>query len=298
MKRSIALIGLFGALTSGQALYPEAAPKILELSGDFTVPLIIEGKQMRLRVDPDIGSSRALNAEAAQTLGLKLGMIRGVHMVGPVKLTAGSRTINIDYGVQQAKDRVFWFLDRAASSVGDGIIAPTALPYDVVIFNLRSPRANERQFSLPLSSSGGNAWLMVGTERVALGFNLMREETLATASTGNLIAATNKGAFAEKQKLEMIRFGVERPVRAIALGVPLDVGGRTLNEILVRVADFGDASAIPENLAADEDEIVVTAKSKKKPDYSMALGRAFLSQCSSLTYDFKAKLVRFSCAPN
>ena len=296
MRRSIAFFGLVGALTAGTAVYGDEAPKILELSGDFTVPLIIEGKPMRLRVDPDIGSSRALNAEAAQALGLKEGMIRGVHMVGPVKLTAGSRTINIDYGVQKAKDRVFWFLDRAASSAGDGIIAPTALPHDIVIFNLRAPQANERQFSLPLSSSGGNAWLMVGTERVAVGFNLLRDETLATASTGNLFAATNQGAFAEQQKLEIIRFGVERPVRSIKLGLPLDVGGRALNEILVRVADFGDASAIPENQAADEDEIVVTAKSKKKPNYSMALGRTFLSQCSSLTYDFKAKLVRFSCA--
>ena len=137
---------------------------------------------------------------------------------------------------------------------------------------------------------------MVGTQRVAVGFNLLRNETLATASTGNLFAATNQGAFAEQQKLEIIRFGVERPVRSIKLGLPLDVGGRALNEILVRVADFGDASAIPENQAADEDEIVVTAKSKKKPNYSMALGRTFLSQCSSLTYDFKAKLVHFSCA--
>lgn len=298
MNRSVAFISLVGVLAAGHALYAEQPPKILELSGDFTVPLLIEGRPMRLRVDPDIGSSRALNAQAAQTLGLKEGMIRGVHMVGPVKLIAGSRTISIDYGIQKAKDRVFWFFDRAASPVGDGIIAPTALPYDIVIFKLRAPMTDEQQYTLPLSSNGRNALLTVGTAQIAVGFNLLREETLATASTGNLIAASFKGAFAEKQKLAMIRFGVERPVRAVKLGLPVDVGGRDLNEILVRVSDFGDASDIPETQRGDEDEIVVTAKSKKKPNYSMALGRVFLNRCSSLTYDFKAKLVRMSCVPN
>ena len=46
----------------------------------------------------------------------------------------------------------------------------------------------------------------------------------------------------------------------------------------------------------DQDEIVVTAASKKKPRYLMTIGRDFLARCSALTFDANAKQVQMSCA--
>jgi hypothetical protein len=75
----------------------------------------------------------------------------------------------------------------------------------------------------------------------------------------------------------------------------MDIGGLPLNSLLVRVSDFGDATQIKDADAADSDEIIVTAASKKKPKYQMTLGSDFLSRCSSLTFDYKVKQVQMSC---
>ena len=98
--------------------------------------------------------------------------------------------------------------------------------------------------------------------------------------------------------LAQIRFGIERPVRTMRLSAPLLIGGRPLTELGVRTADFGNASGIPEvGAVTDPDEIVVTAAKKGERDYSLLVGRDFLSGCSSLTYDFPAKLIRLRCLP-
>ena len=118
-----------------------------------------------------------------------------------------------------------------------------------------------------------------------------------TAPTAVLLATEQGGAFSEQQRQAIIRFGVERPVRLLRFERPFPLFERPVAAALVRVSDFGDASNIPDGTTADQDEIIVTGKAKKKPQYSIILGRDFLKGCSSLTYDMKAKLIRLSCQP-
>jgi ABC-type hemin transport system ATPase subunit len=76
----------------------------------------------------------------------------------------------------------------------------------------------------------------------------------------------------------------------------MDIGGLPLRGLLVRISDFGDATTIKNSEEVDGDEIVVTAQSKKKPRHALSLGRGFLEQCSSLTFDYTIQQVKMSCA--
>lgn len=282
-------------LTAGTASANESNRSI-ELSGDYTLPVSINGQSVTLLVDPDIGGSRVLNADTAKQLRLKGSMIGGRHMVGPVKLTANSNVLSYDFGDVTDKKRTFWFMSGFATDKAAGTISPSALPYPVVRFRLGEAVATEKLYTLPLSEGGNNATIVVGGNTIAVGFNLLRNETVVTASTGVLIAENFQGGFSGQNISTMIRYGVERPTRWLKLAQPMDIGGLPLDQLLVRVSDFGDASQIADMADADQDEIVVTAASKKKPRYMMTLGRDFLSRCSALIFDSKAKQVQMHCA--
>jgi hypothetical protein len=290
------IFGAIGTLFLSSACIAKDSDRTLELSGDYAINVTINGQSFKLLVDPDIGGSRVLNGDTATKLGLKGSMIGGRHMVGPVKLTANSNVLNYDFGDTKDKQRTFWFAEGTATDRAAGTISPAALPYPVVRFQLRDAVAGEKQYTLPLSDGGNNATLMVGGETIAVGFNLLRNETLVTASTGVLIADAYQGAFIGESVSTIIRYGIARPTRPLKLEKAMEIGGLPIDQMLVRVSDFGDASQIADSADVDQDEIVVTAVSKKKPRYLMTLGRDFLARCSALTFDTKAKQVQMSCA--
>jgi hypothetical protein len=274
---------------------------IIELSGDFIIPVTMNGKALKLQVDPDIESVRLINPEIANALSLKTGGIFGVaYTLGPIEIEGDSRRVDIDFGDIALRRRVVWF-QRPASSAANGVIGPGGLPYEIIRFNLRPKVAGERALSLPLSPvgifgvTGGEAYSQIGGRKVDIGFSFERDENVVVAPTGVLIARLNGGGFSGEKRNTVIRFGIQRPVRPMSLVRPIEIGGIAVSNFLVRTTDFGDSSSIPEGQKVDEDEIVVTAKSKKKRNDRITLGRSFLSKCSSLTYDFPAKLVRLSC---
>jgi hypothetical protein len=278
----------------------EKLPEKLEISGDFTIPVTLNGKAARLRVEPMYAPVRLLNPDIAAELGLKQSSIGGRSYVGPILVKFDSRGVAIDYGAGGIKDRFFW-ADRPVSTIAQGTIAPGAMPYKIVRFNLRDAVAEEKEFTMPLSGlgflgfSGGNTEITVGDQKIGIDFDLDREENLITAPTGNLLAQTFSGTVTSERKETKIQYDIVRPVRRIVLARPLEISGLKISDVMVRVSDFGDASQIPEGQEVDENEIVVTGKSKKKAIHRLTLGRQFLSACSSLTYDFKAKLIRLSC---
>jgi hypothetical protein len=277
-------------------------PDTLELSGDYIIPVTINGRSYRWEVEPDGGAARVVNADVAKELALKPSMIGGLHMIGPIRLKAASDSARIDYGGVIEKDRLFWF-DREASMISDGAVHPTMLPYSSVRFVLGPKAANERETVMPLEGAGmfgiggGYGKFAYGEIELQISFSLKRSETLMTAPVGVELAAGQGGAFSEQQRQALIRFGVERPVRQVRFSQPLLLFDRPLQTALVRVSDFGDASTIADENMVDQDEIVVTGKAKKKTRYSLTLGQEFLKGCSSLTYDMKAKLIRLSCQP-
>jgi hypothetical protein len=292
--KGVGLIAVFSCSSMGAAAAPEE--RVLDLDGDYTIPVSIEGQAFTMMVDPDIGSSRVLNGATAKKLALKPSMIGGRHMVGPVKLTANSNVLNYDFGDARDKKRTFWMVENAATTRADGLISASALPYKIVRFKLKASGQGEKLYSLPLKDGGNNAILIINNVEIAVGFNLDRQATVATASTGLLLSEAYDGGFTGPAVATMIRFGVERPTRPMLLKQALDVGGLPLNSVLVRVSDFGDATQIKDAESADGDEIIVTAGSKRKPRHQMELGRDFLSRCSTLTFDYRVKQVQMSCS--
>ena len=288
------LIALPALVQAQMTTGPEA--DMITLSGDMLIPMTIEGQSMQLRVDPDIGKVIVLNSASGARLGKKPSMIGGVHRIGPVSVSAFSNVVSLAYGDRKEKKRIFHTKERSSSLIGDGIASPAALSYNKVRLILRPTQSGERILEMMLNKDGKSMILMIGGQPVPAGFNLLRDETLATADTGLLIANAQRGSFSAAAQNTVIRMGVERPVRPMTLADPLLFSGLTLDRVLVRVSDFGDASSIPEDNMVDDDEIVVTAASKKKPRHALNLGRDFLKNCSSITYDFPAQKVRLSCA--
>jgi hypothetical protein len=291
---TIASTILCGFLLASAASAADGVDEIV-LSGDYIIPVTVNTLPFKLQIVPGIGEHRVLNADTAAKLALKPSMIGGVHMVGPVKLSANSNVLNYNFNGVQDKRRTFWFSDRAASTLADGIAPPAALPYKIVRFQMKAAQLGEEIYTLPIADGGTRAELTVNGKVMDIGFDLMRKETLVTASAGLLLSESFDGGFSGPAVATLIRFGVERPVRPMTLKQTMDIGGLPLNSLLVRVSDFGDATQIKDADAADSDEIIVTAASKKKPKYQMTLGSDFLSRCSSLTFDYKVKQVQISC---
>jgi hypothetical protein len=287
-------LAMIAAPTSAQVV-DQPDPDMITLTGDFLMPITINGLAMQLRIDPLIGGHMVLNSASSAQLNIKPSMIGGVHRVGPVAVFAYSNVVNLQYGAVQEKKRIFRLKERAVSTIGDGIAAPAALDFKKVRLILRPEKSGETLVQLPLSKNGHHIALNIDGQEVAAGFNLLLDETLASADTGLLLSNLQRGSFSDAPTKTEIRMGVERPVRMMTLGEPLKLDSLSLAKLLVRVSDFGDASSIPAGARVDDDEIVVTGKSKKKPRHRLYLGRDFLKDCSSITYDFPARVVRLSC---
>lgn len=276
-------------------------PTSLTLSGDNMVSVTINGQQVRIKVDPAYAGLVTVNPDIVTRARLKPSMIGTLHRVGPVTIAFRTDASKVDFGFGTEKRRVMW-PDRPIISGADGIAGPNALPWPRLTFELGPKAEGEQEIDLPLDVygpfgiRGSITHLKLGDEDVPVWFSILLPQSLATAGLGAELARTNGGTLTGPAHATPIRFGIERPVRTMQLATPLVIGGRPLREMGVRMADFGDASGIPEAGAKpDPDEIVVTADKMRKRDYSLLLGRDFLNGCSSLTYDFPAKMIRLSC---
>lgn len=290
-------------LASAALLLTAAAdqPTSLTLSGDNMVSATINGQLVRIKVDPAYSGLVTVNPDVVTRARLKPSMIGSLHRVGPVTIAFRTDASKVDFGFGSQERRVMW-PDRPIIAAFDGIAGPNALPWSRLTFELGPRAEGEREIDLPLDVygpfgiRGTITHLKLGDEDVPVWFSPLLPQSLATAGLGAELARSNGGTLTGPAHATPIRFGIERPVRTMRFATPLLIGGRPLRELGVRMADFGDASGIPEaGVKPDPDEIVVTADKRRKHDYALLLGRDFLSGCSRLTYDFPAKLIRLSC---
>lgn len=84
-------------------------------------------------------------------------------------------------------------------------------------------------------------------------------------------------------------------MRTLRLARPFIVGPLAIAELGVRTGDFGNATAIREE-GGDPDEVVVTGERRRNRDRDrVAIGADQLRNCSSITFDKRARQVRLSC---
>ena len=293
------------AMTPAHAKDPRL-PDELVLSGDNIIEVEIEGRPLRLEVRPDAAGAPTINPAIAQQLGFKPGMFGFVISMGPTKVMANSAVHKIGYGNKAEKQRILW-ATRNVSVIADGTVSPASLPYKRVIFQLNTASSGEGPYRYALDNFGFLGRVGIGTtvtaqdKKMQVIFSLIREQNMVSAPTGNWLAANYNGAFNGPATSTVIYYGVERPTRPMALGSPLAIGDLSMNNVSVRVSDYGDASGIAEQSVAtvpagtDDQEIVVTGKNNKDIDLRVTVGRGVLNKCSALVYDLERREIRMSC---
>lgn len=293
------LIGLAASPTaSGVARPPE-----LTINPGATFPTTINGAPARLRVDPSGAGMPVATAGLAGLAGLKAGPFGIEYIIGPVSLEGRTALGRIDLGRGPELRRIAWF-DRRWDPTADAVVGPGGVPAPVVRFRLRPARPGERVAALPMVGQGGleDRWggrfalVELDGHPLRIRFDLDRRTT-ATASVGMMLARLHGGSAEAPAFPAEIGLGVERPMRAFRLERPFPVGPLSIDRLLVRVADHGNAAGLgAAPPSRDPDEVVVTGRRKRDRSRDhIVLGRDQLSRCSSITFDKPAKQVRLSC---
>ena len=263
----------------------------------------INGVAVEVRVDPAGTAMPLIDDAAASRAGLRAGMIGIGYAVGPQKIYGRTSLAPVDLGTGPVKHRVGFTARRYAGAV-EGTIGPAGLPDAAVRFRLRAPLPNERTITLPMSDQGGVAanWgerfaiVTVGGAPMRIRFDPYHRRTLATAGAAMRLAAANQGVMTGTSGTAEIAFGVERPVRDMILGAPLQIGPLSIARLGVRTSDFGSTAGLPSD-QVDPDEVMVTAKRKHDPNMDrINIGGDLLDRCSSILFDNAHRLIALTCA--
>jgi len=272
-----------------------AAPPVppLVVPPDGSVQVTVNGQKSRMLLLADGSSIPVFNRAAADQFGFHAAWITFSARISNVSIKGWTAVVRYAVNDQPYRRRTVWF-EREIAPGFAGMLGPGAVPHNVVTVQLRAPAAGERQFVLPMVES---RVLGVGTMAgdLFVQFDPLRRQTIGTASAGALLAQKQGGALTGPPRQAPLRLGVERPVRTLALDRPFKVGPIELRTVAIRVADNGSAGKIPD-ADADPDEIVVTGKKKKDPDYlSLHIAADALTGCSSISFDKLAKRIILSC---
>ncbi len=298
---SATLLATLLALPERQAIGRDKPLKKIELSGDYTIPIVINGKTARVKVAADALKWPILNGGFATALELKSGPFKGKGKTEEGdQFTISSKIVRNQYGDSKKKQRALW-VNRDAFKDFDGVVGPTGIGYDLVRMTLRGAAPGEHVITHPLRSFpffglvAAAFEIDVAGERVWVDFNLDRHDTLVNASTGKLLADHYGGALSGDPVNYRLFNSKIRPGRRLVLTRPFLIDGYTIGDIAVRIRPEAKSSIPDSTVVPDPDEIVVTANAKKKPRYAMTLGTDYLKNCSSITYDLRAKTVALSC---
>lgn len=285
------------------------------VSGEGLVGVRVNGQAAVLRIDPAAPAMPLINSKLAESARLKMTGSWGVsigYSVGGTSVMSRTQVIPVDLGGGAAKRRVGW-TSRPFAAVADGSVGPDAFPEPIVRFQLRAPIAGEKTISLPMERDTallgmfGNfsatfGRIDVGGEPMRVRFDPNHARSLVTAGGGARLARLNDGAISGEAVPTEIFFGVERPVRTLTLRRPFQLGPLTIPTLGIRTADYGNVSGIRDAQAAekpaDPDEIVITAKGKKRDvrHDMLSLGADYLSRCSSIVFDRGGSAIRLTCA--
>ena len=301
--------GRFAALTlllAIPAAAPAAAPTgpgslVVSSRNGFVIPVSIEGKLIRLRVDPAVDSI-VLNPGVAARLGLKPAfrnsILRPLVFVGPARIkgTAGAGRIAI--GSWSGKRSISWF-ERDITSEADGLIGVADLPHERVTMELRPAASGDGSFTYAVDKKdwlGLVHTLKIGGKEILTRFSFHQRFTQASAAAGAVLAAERRGTWAAAASPRPILFGVSRPTRLMAFQTPLSVNGLIFERLLIRTSDHRGGYRLPTDPPADPNEIVVTGKgARSKAHLRLTISEDRLSACSGLTYVGRERRLTLVC---
>lgn len=283
----------------------------LDGASGYTVPLTVNGVTLRLRVDPGASGIVILNPAAAKLARLnpdelKIPLYEKGRMfrhafarVGSVEIKGSAATRPALIAGRSLPLRFGWFRVDVVEGA-DGVISPEHLPYESVTFSLAAAHPDERKYEVSLDYArniGLYHAFRAGDRVVPIQFSIWKEGNIGTAAAGARLAAALSGEWQGTVTSRLIAFGISRPVRPMALGRPIDLGGFAVDRFLVRTADHRGDLRLPMDAPADPDEIIVTATSpSRQPErLQLILGRSQFAGCSSLRYERLPRAITLRC---
>lgn len=296
VERSSASALLVLTLVAAHSTSAAASELVLEASTRHVLDATINGYRVRLRVDPETPGYIVLNPDTAFRLLLRSPVAPARAVIGPVRLNGYVRGASLGVGNSSADRRVMW-TNRRAVDGADGLVGPADLPFDRVTMRLRPAAAGEHMLELPMAfdrAFGLFHRVQIADQPLQIRISTVRRESLATAAAGALLAAELEGRWTGASRNQLIKYGIMRPVRPMAVAIPFGLGHVPLHSFLVR--GVGNAAQVGGDQAAgiDVDELVVTG-SRQLPPYNISFGLDWLSACSSVTWDNRTRRMLISC---
>ncbi len=285
---------------------PPQMPEELLLHGDYVIDVTINGKPVRLQVEPGHSGPPLLNPDAVKRLNL-LGRQDMTLDFGRIDIPVATTRTSVDFGFGRTAKRVGW-VANPASTTAEGVIGVYDLPYDVVTFRLAASALAHRISRFELKRKGGRRFARVGIDILVedkpmfVHFALDIEQNFISARTANFIATRHGGKFvADSEGVVEMMPGLLRPTRTVMLDDPVTLGNLAVDRFAVRIEDYGTANKVGEHeprIRNDRDETIIVTGRKRwgKPDDLSRIGRAQLAPCSQLTFDLANREVRLLCA--
>jgi hypothetical protein len=261
----------------------------LEANPAPIVDAAINGRPVRLEVDPRIPDILVLNQEAADRLGVR----RAPLVAAVVAIDGGSRIRGriarprITFG-ERASRALAGVFPVPMTARADGVIGPGALPFDVVTINLRQIAEPLREITYPVRDP--DDWLVradVGGLALQIRFGVVDRAAVlnrtAARAYGNAGQITPAGDLAEMPVL----LGLSTLMQPVT--TELALGGLAFGPTFAR-------TNAPLLGAIEPDAIVVEAEGGDPPPASVMIGAAALERCASISVDRRARRLTLRCA--
>ncbi|MFD1787606.1 hypothetical protein ACFSC3_08480 [Sphingomonas floccifaciens] len=298
------------ALTAVLMALPGAAAdrNILTIRGDGVVAMQVNGVDGRIRVDPSAVPRMLCNPDFAVRARM-VAQGRAVILTDPSDAYGSFGEVTLRLAGRTLQPRANW-LERRYVEGADCVIAPEMIGVDAAHFELRSSVRGERTVVMPLNPGGETSpdWngaaataVRLGDRDVSVGFTLAQPANTVTAQTALRIASAYGGRYAGEAVRTEAASGQERLLRRMVLTRPMAVGPVAIDDMQVRVTDWGSARRIKKVGDVDEpvdpNDVQVVARAVHEDTFErLMIGTDALKRCSSIVVDLRAKEMRLTCA--
>lgn len=285
-------VGIFAFLAAVCFAASAAAQTSITLTAD-PVPIVeaeINGRPVRLEVDPRMPDMLALSTPAAERLGVRRIPFAavGVGIEGGGSMRGRIARPRISFGQRAARNFAGIF-GVPVSTRADGVVGPGSLPYDIITINLGPAPAQARQIVFPLEDA--DIWYstaQVGGETLQIEFALADDASVFNRSAARLFDRAGAIPSAGDLIETPVILGLSTMMQPVTTQLTLE--GLALGPTFARTNS-------PLLGALEEDAIVVEAEGNAPPP-NLVLGRAALRDagCSSISVDRRTRRLTLTCA--
>jgi hypothetical protein len=258
-------------------------------AGNPIIDATINNRPVRLEVDMRLGEVAAVSNSAAQRLRIRRVPIVGVRVgIDGSDATIGGRIARprIEIG-DEASSSFMGVFPAPVTTRADGVIGPSALPFDTIIVTLGAEEPGARDIVFQLEDPDNwRSHATVGGRQLDVLFNAGAQETVFNRpATRQLDGDGAIPAHGDVAEVHLI-LGLRTMMQPVTTN--LTVEGLALPSAMART----NAPL----LGADEDADIVVTGNSDPPPPSVTLGRAALAHCAYMRVDRRARTLTLRCA--